>query len=80
VPSGPSPSINSFTAAPHSVAAGKPVKLSWSTSDATYNLISLLGPVRGVSIIVHPSSTRTYTLYSTNQFGRTTASVTVKVH
>ncbi|HTW87606.1 MAG TPA: hypothetical protein VMD75_06335 [Candidatus Binataceae bacterium] len=81
VPTGPSPSINSFTARPHSVSAGQSVKLSWSTSDQIYNLISpAVGPVRGNSVIVRPSATRTYTLYSTNQYGRTTASVTVKVY
>jgi hypothetical protein len=36
--------------------------------------------VRGDSIVVNPKSRTTYTLYSTNQFGRTTASTTVSVH
>jgi hypothetical protein len=36
--------------------------------------------VRGTSVIVSPSATTTYTMYSTNQYGRTTASVTVTVH
>ncbi len=80
LPNGAAPSINNFTAAPHSVAARKPVKLSWSTGDAIYKLISpLVGPVRGTSIIIHPSATHTYTLYSTNQYGRATAQVTVKI-
>lgn len=81
VPAGSSPVINSFAAKPHSVSDGQSVKLSWSTGDEIYNLISpTVGPVRGDSVIIHPSATRTYTLYSTNQYGRTTASVIVKVH
>lgn len=80
VPTGPSPAINSFTASPTSTKKGKIVTLSWATSDAIYNIISpTAGPVRGGSIAVKPTATTTYTLYSTNQYGRTTASVTVTV-
>ncbi len=54
--------------------------LSWSTSGAIYNIISpTVGPTRGTSITVTPSSSTTYTLYSTNQYGRNTATVTVAV-
>jgi hypothetical protein len=81
VPTGPSPTIASFTANPTAVSAGQPVTLSWSTGNSLYNIIApQAGPVRGASLTVTPSSTTTYTLYSTNQFGRTTASVTVTVH
>jgi hypothetical protein len=81
VPTGPSPTISSFTANPTTVTAGSPVTLSWSTTNSTYNLIDpQVGPVRGTSIVVTPSATTTYTLYSTNQFSRTTATVTVTVH
>ena len=80
VPDGQPPSIESFAASARSVASGKAVKLSWSTNESIYNLISFVGPVRGASVVVHPSSTRTYTLYSTNQFGRSSSSVTVRVH
>jgi len=81
VPTGPSPTISSFTANPTLVSAGSPVTLSWNTSNTTYNIIDpQVGPVRGTSIVVIPSATTTYTLYSTNQFGRTTATVTVTVH
>ena len=81
VPTGPSPVINSFMANPASVAAGSPVTLTWTTSDAIYNVISpTVGPIRGTSITVSPKSTTTYTLYSTNQYGRATASVSVAVH
>jgi hypothetical protein len=81
VPTGPNPTISSFTANPTSVTAGSPVTLSWSTSNAVYNIIDpQAGPVRGTSIVVAPTATTTYTLSSTNQFGRSTATVTVTVH
>jgi len=81
VPTGPSPTIGSFSASPTKVSKGKKVTLSWSTGDSIYNIISpTVGPVRGGSVTVNPKATTTYTLYSTNQYGRTTATVTVKVH
>lgn len=81
VPTGPSPTISGFTANPTSVTAGSPVTLSWTVTNSTYNLIDpQAGPVRGTQIVVVPSATTTYTLYSTNQFGRTTATATVTVH
>ena len=81
VPAGAAPAISSFIASPGSVAKGKAVTLSWTTIDANYNVISpAVGPVRGESIVVNPLSTTTYTLYSTNQFGRTTATAIVSVH
>jgi hypothetical protein len=79
VPSGPSPTISSFTANPMTVSAGQPVTLSWATSNSIYNIVSPVGPVRGTSLVVNPSATTTYTLNSTNQYGRTTATVTVTV-
>ena len=80
VPTGPSPVISSFTANPTSVSPGQPVTLSWTTSGAIYNIISpTVGSVRGSSIVLEPAATTTYTLYSTNQYGRTTATVTVTV-
>ena len=81
VPTGPSPTITSFTANPTTVSAGQMVTLSWNTSGQIYNIITpQVGPVRGTSIIVVPSATTTYTLDATNQFGRTSATVTVTVH
>ncbi|HYL60168.1 MAG TPA: hypothetical protein VEU51_14960 [Candidatus Acidoferrales bacterium] len=81
VPSGPAPTIGSLSANPGTVASGAAATLSWSTTDALYNVIApSVGPVRGGSIVVHPKATTTYTLYSTNQYGRTTAKVTVTVH
>ena len=57
------------------------VTLRWTTSSQIYNIVSpLVGPVRGSSIIIPaPSSTTTYTLYSTNQYGRTTKTVKLTV-
>ena len=80
VPTGPSPTISSFTANPTTISAGQPVTISWGVTNSTYNIIDpTAGPVRGTSIVVNPSATTTFTLYSTNQFGRTTATVTVTV-
>jgi hypothetical protein len=80
VPTGPSPTITSFTANPTSVTAGSPTTLSWSVSNAIYNIVSpQVGPVRGTSIMVTPTATTIYKLYSTNQYGRKIASVTVIV-
>jgi hypothetical protein len=83
VPTGPSPTLSSFTASATSVSSGTPVTLSWNESGAIYNIISpTVGPVRGASgsVTVFPTSTTTYTFYATNQYGRTTAIVTVTVH
>jgi hypothetical protein len=80
VPTGPSPVVSSFTANPMTVSAGTPVTLSWSVTDAIYNIVSpQVGPVRGTSVVVTPTATTTYHLYSTNQYGRTIKSVTVTV-
>ena len=80
VPAGPKPTIASFTANPTTVSAGQPVTLSWSATGAIYNIVSpQVGPTRATSVIVNPTSTTTYELYSTNQYGRKTAKVTVTV-
>jgi hypothetical protein len=74
VPTGPSPSVTSFTASPSTVNAGTPVTLSWSVTRAIYNIISpIVGPVRVSSVTVTPTATTTFVLYSTNEDGRTTA-------
>ena len=81
VPTGPPPTITSFTANPTTVSPGQMVTLSWNVSGQIYNIITpQVGPVRGNSIVVVPPATTTYTLDATNQFGRTSASVTVTVH
>jgi hypothetical protein len=80
VPQGAAPSIASFTAMPTSVSSGGSVTLSWDAGNASYVIISpQVGAVRGASVMVQPTQTTTYTLYSTNQFSRSTATVTVSV-
>ncbi len=79
-PTGAAPTIGSFTANPATVSSGGNVTLSWTTDNATFNIVSPgAGEVRSSSVIVNPTATTTYTLYSTNQFGRTTSTVTVTV-
>jgi hypothetical protein len=82
VPTGAPPKISSFKASPATAAPGQMVTLTWATSGQAYNIISpQVGPVRGTSIIIPaPSSTTTYTLYSTNQYGRTTKTVKLTVN
>jgi hypothetical protein len=80
VPQGAAPSIASFTASPTSASSGTQVTLSWQATGASYYVISpQIGAVRGSSATVTPAQTTTYTLYATNQYGRTQASVTVTV-
>jgi len=81
VPQGSAPAISSFTASSPSIAAGASTTLTWSGNGASYLTISpAVGAVRGTSTSVSPSRTTTYTLYATNQYGRTTANVTVTVN
>jgi hypothetical protein len=80
VPTGSAPTISSLSASAGTVAAGTPVTLSWSVSGASYLFISpQVGGVRGDSVTVTPTQTTSYMLYATNQYGRTTATVTVNV-
>jgi hypothetical protein len=80
VPTGASPTISSFAASPTGTSAGGSVTLSWSVSNASYLIISPeVGAVRGTSVVVEPSASTTYMLDATNQYGRTTATVTVSV-
>jgi hypothetical protein len=80
VPTGPSPTINRFIATPPTVSAGQPATLSWNVTGASYFVISpQIGAVRGNSTVVSPTATTTYSLYGTNQYGRSTATVTVTV-
>ena len=54
--------------------------LSWSVSNASYVTVSpQVGAVRGTSVTVNAAQTITYTLYATNQYDRSTATVTVNV-
>ncbi len=80
VPQGAAPSIASFTATPTTVSSGASATLSWDVSNASYVIISpQVGAVRGTSVTVQPTQTTTYTLYATNQYGRSMTTVTVNV-
>jgi hypothetical protein len=80
VPQGAAPTISSFTASAQSVASGTSVTLNWSASAGSYFVISpAIGAIRGTQATVKPSQSTTYTLYATNQYGRTTATVTISV-
>lgn len=79
-PTGAAPAIGSFTASATHVSSGGSVTLSWSAGSAAYIIVSPgPGAVRGTSVTVNPTATTTYTLYATNQYGRSTATVTVSV-
>ena len=81
VPTGPSPTITSFTASSTSVTAGTTVSLSWQVSGASYVIVSPeVGATRATSATVSPTASTTYTLYATNAFGQTTSSVSITVH
>jgi hypothetical protein len=81
LPSGVAPVISSFAASSQLVSAGTPVTLSWSVSGASYLVVSPeIGAVRGSSVSVAPSQSTMYTLYATNAFGRTTATINISVH
>jgi hypothetical protein len=81
VPSGSAPAISSFTASSQSVSAGTPVTLSFAVTGASYLIVSpAIGATRGTSVVVTPTQSTTYTLYATNAFGRTTATVNITVH
>jgi hypothetical protein len=79
-PQGAAPSIASFTTSSQSVSAGTPVTLTWSVSGASYLIVSPdIGATRGTSVVVAPTQSTTYTLYATNAFGRTTATINITV-
>ena len=80
VPTGPAPVVSSFTANPPTIMAGESSTLSWSATNAIYTIVSPeVGPLRETSVAVQPTVTTTYKLYVTNQYGRSTRSVTVTV-
>ncbi|HUJ58934.1 MAG TPA: hypothetical protein VLX92_10590 [Kofleriaceae bacterium] len=84
MPSGQKPAIASLQASQSTVAAGTAVTLTWSSTGASYEFIQPsagdeVGTVRGTSVTVHPQTTTSYTLVSTNSFGRVTQKVTVTV-
>jgi hypothetical protein len=72
--------ISRFTASSQSVSPGTQVTLNWTVSGASYLIVSPeIGATRGTSAAVTPAQTTSYTLYATNAFGRTTASVNITV-
>ena len=80
VPAGASPAIPSFTASSQIISAGTPVTLSWNVTGASYLILSPdVGAVRGTRATVSPTQSTIYTLYATNAFGRTTATVNITV-
>jgi hypothetical protein len=80
LPNGAAPGIAGFSASASSVSAGASVTLQWQVSGASYLTITpQVGAIRGTSVMVAPSGTTIYTLSATNQFGRTTSTVTVTV-
>ncbi|MGD0427326.1 MAG: hypothetical protein ABSC10_11445 [Candidatus Acidiferrales bacterium] len=80
LPVGVAPTLTNFTASPTTVSAGANVTLSWSVTGASYfDVTPQVGAVRGNSVVVTPSQTTTYTLNATNEFGRSTSTVTVTV-
>jgi hypothetical protein len=80
IPQGVSPTITSFTANPKTVLPGSPVTLSWNVSNAEYNIVSpQVGFSAATSVVLVPAKTTTYTLSSTNEYGRSTATVKVTV-
>jgi len=80
LPTGAVPAIASFSASPTTVSAGANVTLSWNVTGASYfDVTPQVGAIRGTSVVVTPSQTTTYTLNATNEFGRSTATVTVTV-
>lgn len=79
-PTGSAPSISSFTASETTVAPGTTVTLNWTVSGDSYDYIDVVGPVRNGSQTVAPTKTTTYTLNSTNAYGRSTKEVTVTVN
>jgi hypothetical protein len=79
-PTGAPPTIGTFAASSTSVAAGTAVTLTWDTTNDSYDFIDVLGGVSGGNVSVKPAATTTYTLNATNQYGRSTATVTVTVH
>ena len=79
-PTGSVPTISGFTASATQISSGGSVTLSWNVAGDDYVIVSPgLGAVRATSVTVNPKATTTYTLYATNQYGRTIATVTVSV-
>jgi hypothetical protein len=72
-PTGPAPTISSFTSTATSISSGSSVTFNFSVSGDSYDYIDMIGPVRltsgSGSVTINPTATQTYTLYSVNQYG-----------
>jgi hypothetical protein len=80
LPTGPNPAINSFTTTT-SGGRGQPVTLNWTVTNGEYYIVApSVGAIRGNSVVVYPTLPTVYTLYATNQYGRSTKTVLVNVH
>jgi hypothetical protein len=78
-PTGNPPAISSFSASSTTISAGAQVTLNWSATNDSYDFIDKIGGVHGTSATVSPSATTTYTLNTTDQYGRSTAKMTITV-
>lgn len=80
-PTGAPPAIGKFTASAASVTSGSAVTFTYAASGDSYDYIDMIGPVKAGSgtVTISPKATQTYTLNSTNAYGRTAASITVTV-
>jgi hypothetical protein len=81
-PTGAVPVIGSFSVSATSVSSGTPVTFRYILSGDSYDYIDTIGPVQAGSgsVTISPTVTRSYTLISTNAFGRSTSqAVTVTV-
>jgi hypothetical protein len=79
-PTGATPTISNFASSATHVSSGGSVSLSWTAGNASYVIVSPgAGAVRGTSVVVNPTATTTYRLEATNQYGRTSSTVTVTV-
>jgi hypothetical protein len=66
---------------PSQVDAKSTVEPRWNVSNSSDLIVpSGLGTVRGTGPSTAPTETTTYTLYTMNQYGRTSSTVTVTVH
>ena len=82
-PTGAVPAINSYTASASTVSSSSPVTFSYNVSGDSYDFIDMIGPVAAGSgsVTINPTATQTYTLNSTNAYGRTTSTpLTVSVN
>lgn len=80
--SGTPPLINSFSANPMTVQAGKSATLTWNVADAvTVTINQGIGAVDAISgsRVISPSATTVYTLTATNPYGTVTKHVTVAI-